>query len=147
MIFFEIVRTSIIELLNEVRIAIFRWFWNLVSYKFFVKNKRRKVLLTRQTTKLLKDVSDCHCIINNTIEVTYRSKYKLIAQMFLVDIDFNTLRLIDQSEVLISFVFIFRSFVIVLFNTFTRWQSCSLHSWMRLSLSFNSCIDVIFIEC
>ena len=45
---------------------------------------------------------------------------KLAAQMFLVVIDFDTLRLVDQSEVLISFVFILQSSVIVLFNTFTR---------------------------
>ena len=96
---------------------------------------------------LLKDVNDCHCITSNTIEITYRNKYKLTAQMFLVVIDLDTLRLVDQSEILISFVFILRSSVIVLSNTFTRWQSCSLHSWMRLSLNFNSCTDVTFIEC
>ena len=36
--------------------------------------------------------------------------------MFLIMIDFDTLRLVDQSKVLISFVLILRSSVIVLFN-------------------------------
>ena len=49
-------------------------------------------------------MNDCHCITSNTIEVTYRNKCKLIAQVFLVVIDLDTLRLIDQSKVLISFV-------------------------------------------
>ena len=62
------------------------------------------------------NVSDCHCIACNTIEVTYRNKYNLIAQMFLIMIDLDTLRLVDQSEVLILFVLIFQSSVIVLFN-------------------------------
>ena len=66
--------------------------------------KSREFDLLVQFALLLKDVSDCHCITSNIIEVTYRSKCKLTAQVFLVVIDFDTLRLIDQSEVLISFV-------------------------------------------
>ena len=61
-------------------------------------------------------MSDCHCIAYNTIEITYRNKYNLIAQMFLVVIDLDTSRLADQSEVLILFVPIFQSPAIVLSN-------------------------------
>ena len=62
------------------------------------------------------NVSDCHCIACNIIEITYKSKYNLIAQMFLVMIDLDTFRLVDQSKVLILFVLIFQSSVIVLSN-------------------------------
>ena len=61
-------------------------------------------------------MNNCHCITCNIIEITYKNKYNLIAQMFLIIIDFDTFRLIDQSKILILFVFIFQFFVIVFFN-------------------------------
>ena len=61
-------------------------------------------------------MNDCHCIACNIIEITYKNKYNLIAQMFLILIDFDTFRLIDQLKILILFVFIFQFFVIVFFN-------------------------------
>ena len=44
-------------------------------------------------------MNDCHCIACNIIEITYKNKYNLIAQMFLIIIDFDTFRLIDQLEI------------------------------------------------
>ena len=67
-------------------------------------------------------MNDCHCIVCNIIEFTYKNKYNLIAQMFLIIIDFDMFRLIDQLEILILFVFIFQFFVIVLFNIFENYQ-------------------------
>ena len=72
------------------------------QWRYYFKKTKKQIFVFIE-----KIMNDCHCIACNIIEITYKSKYNLIAQIFLIIIDFDTFRLIDQSEILILFVFIF----------------------------------------
>ena len=69
-IFFEIVRTLIIKLLNEIRIAIFRWFW---TFTFYITNDfnsfKRLIKRCKKFQKMIITFNNVLSFINESVKM------------------------------------------------------------------------------